>query len=216
MTLSLFSTTPKYDKTDGFIKFRKYLNNEQIDQILDYLRTALIKTPLFTPTLSNGVPMKISISSLGKVGWISDSQGYRYSSTHPNDNKWEEIPDFLYIIINEYFQMANLKYSVYEYDSCLINLYKSGSGLGMHYDKDEKDLSFPITSISIGRPCEFNIDLPSGSKKVNLFNGDVIIMSEKSRNAKHGVSRLLTDISRLGNPLKDLDSRLNLTFRKAL
>lgn len=216
MTLSLFSTTSEYEELDGFIKFRKYLSAEQIDQILNYLRNALIKTPLFTPTLSNGKPMKISISSLGKVGWISDEKGYRYSGTHPNGNRWSEIPDFLYLMIEEYFKLARLNYSVWEYDSCLINFYKSNSSLGMHYDKDEKDLTFPITSISIGRPAKFDIDLEGKLQSFNLFNGDVIIMGGKSRNAKHGVNKLLTDISRLGNPLKDLDSRLNLTFRKGL
>ncbi len=210
--LSLNFTNNSYEEYEGFYKFRNPLNSDQIDQILSYLRSALVSTPLFTPTLSNGKPFNIQISSLGKVGWVSNDQGYRYVTKHPNGNIWSEIPKFLYDIVNEYFQIANLKYSAYNYDSCLINLYKSGSSLGMHYDKDEKDLTFPITSLSIGRIAEFCI----GEKKFNLFNGDVVIMSGKSRNMKHGISRLLTDIQRLGNPLKDLDSRLNLTLRKAL
>lgn len=214
--MELFSTTPEYNEIEGFIRFRKYLKNEEIDQILDYLRIALANTPLFTPKLKTGKLLNVSISSLGKVGWISDENGYRYSETHPNGNKWSDIPEFLYKIIEIYFKLTNLKYNVKNYDSCLITLYKNGSSLGMHYDKDEKDLNFPITSISIGRPAKFDIELQGRNQSFTLFNGDIIIISGKSRNAKHGVSKLLTDIQRLGNPLKDLDSRLNLTFRKAL
>ena len=40
-------------------------------------------------------------------------------------------------------------------DACLINRYDPGARLSLHQDKNERDLSAPIVSVSLGLPAVF-------------------------------------------------------------
>ena len=42
-------------------------------------------------------------------------------------------------------------------DTCLINRYAVGSGMGLHQDADERDFGQPIVSVSLGLPTAFLI-----------------------------------------------------------
>jgi alkylated DNA repair protein (DNA oxidative demethylase) len=86
--------------------------------------------------------------------------------------------------------------------------------MGLHQDRDEADLTFPVLSISLGDTAVFRIggvrrNDPTAS--VRLASGDVCILSGEARLAFHGVDRIVAGSSRLipGG------GRLNLTLRRA-
>jgi alkylated DNA repair protein (DNA oxidative demethylase) len=85
--------------------------------------------------------------------------------------------------------------------------------MSLHQDKDEKDFSQPIVSVSLGLSAVFQFGGLKRSEKpqrIHLTHGDVIVWGGPARLRYHGVL-----------PLKDgshaaLGScRFNLTFRKA-
>ena len=98
-------------------------------------------------------------------------------------------------------------------DTCLINRYLPGARMGLHQDKDERDFSAPIVSVSLGMPATFlfggfkRTDRPSSTI---LNHGDVAVWGGADRLRFHGVMPL-ADI-----PHPQLGSqRINLTLRKA-
>ena len=99
-------------------------------------------------------------------------------------------------------------------DACLINRYEAGSRLTPHQDRNERDFSWPIVSISLGLPAVFQF---GGMKRTDpmaryaLRHGDVVVWGGRSRLAYHGVAPLKDgEHPRLGR------TRINLTLRKAL
>jgi len=86
-----------------------------------------------------------------------------------------------------------------------------GAKLSLHQDKDEKDLSAPIVSLSLGLPAVFLFgtavrkDRP---RRYRLVHGDVVVWGGASRLAYHGVQPLEEgEHALLGR------RRINLTFR---
>jgi alkylated DNA repair protein (DNA oxidative demethylase) len=85
--------------------------------------------------------------------------------------------------------------------------------LTLHQDKNERDFSAPIVSVSLGIPAVF---LFGGSKRsdrqrrVALAHGDVVVWGGPARLRYHGVAPLADN----RHPLVGRQ-RFNLTFRKA-
>lgn len=159
-----------------------------------------------------GYVMSVQTSSLGALGWVSDAQGYGYSPTNPvTGEPWPPLPDMMLQLAAEAAKQAG--YADFLPDSCLINVYAPGCKMGLHQDKDEKDFSQPIVSVSLGLPATF---LFGGSKrsdkttKIPLQHGDVVVWGGASRRVYHGVSTIKAGTHSLtGN------CRINLTLRKA-
>jgi alkylated DNA repair protein (DNA oxidative demethylase) len=100
-------------------------------------------------------------------------------------------------------------------DACLINFYGPEAKMGLHQDRDERDFSQPIVTVSLGDAADFLVggferSAPTASLRVQ--NGDAVIMGGASRMRFHGVRRIYPGTS----PLGDLGGRFSLTFRKAL
>jgi alkylated DNA repair protein (DNA oxidative demethylase) len=94
----------------------------------------------------------------------------------------------------------------------LINQYVPGAKLSLHQDRDEKDLSAPIVSVSMGLPAIF---LFGGAKRsqrpqrYRLAHSDVVVWGGPSRLNFHGVAPLEHGVhASLGA------RRINLTFRR--
>lgn len=159
-----------------------------------------------------GYVMSVQTSSLGALGWVSDAQGYAYSPVNPSTHApWPPLPTVILQLAAEAAKQAG--YADFLPDSCLINVYAPGSKMGLHQDKDEKDFSQPIVSVSLGLPATF---LFGGSKrsdkttKIPLQHGDVVVWGGASRRVYHGVSTVKAGTHSLtGN------CRINLTLRKA-
>ena len=106
---------------------------------------------------------------------------------------------------------AEAGFADYDPDACLINRYHSGSKLGIHQDRDEKDAWAPIVSVSLGLPAVFLWGVQKRSDPVRRLlveNGDVAVWGGPARFVYHGVAPLKDGHHPLTGSV-----RINLTFR---
>lgn len=157
--------------------------------------------------------MSAAMSACGQVGWVTDQRGYRYQAEDPESgNPWPAMPGVFRRLAAEAAQDAG--YPGFEPDACLINRYQRGAKMGLHQDRDERDFSQPIVSVSLGLPMVFQFGGRKRSDrplKVPLAHGDVVVWGGPSRLNYHGVLTLKTGHHPLTGPY-----RYNLTFRRAL
>src|SRR5206468_2381921 len=79
----------------------------------------------------------------------------------------------------------------FEPDACLINLYEPETRLSLHRDENERDLTAPIVSVSLGLPATFlfggnrRSDRP---RRIPLQSGDVVVWGGVDRLVYHGVA----------------------------
>ena len=100
-------------------------------------------------------------------------------------------------------------------DACLINFYGPEAKMGLHQDRDERDLAQPIVTVSLGDAADFIVGgfaRTGPTTALRVESGDAVIMGGASRMRFHGVRRIHPDTS----PLGDIGGRFSLTFRKAL
>src|SRR5260370_512800 len=86
-------------------------------------------------------------------------------------------------------------------------------GFALHQDKDERDFSAPIVSVSLGVPAVFlfgGLNRADKTKRVPVTHGDVIVWGGPARLRYHGVMALKEGHHHLLGGY-----RVNLTFRKA-
>jgi alkylated DNA repair protein (DNA oxidative demethylase) len=160
-----------------------------------------------------GWRMSAAMTSCGEVGWVTDKTGYRYAAADPASGRpWPPMPEqFRRLAAGAAATGGFLGFAP---DACLINRYAPGARLSLHRDEDERDLSAPIVSVSLGLPAVFlfgggrRADRP---RRIALENGDVVVWGGPARLAYHGVAPLADGDDRLTG-----DCRINLTFRKAL
>jgi alkylated DNA repair protein (DNA oxidative demethylase) len=85
--------------------------------------------------------------------------------------------------------------------------------MGLHQDKDEKDFSAPVLSVSLGDTAIFRLGGRSRkdpTRKFNLNSGDVVMLGGDDRLAFHGIDRILPGTS----DLLEEGGRINLTLRR--
>jgi len=160
-----------------------------------------------------GYRMSVAMTNCGQAGWVIDKSGYRYSAEDPETGKpWPAMPESFRNLAENAAQQAG--YDNFSPDACLINRYEPGAKLSLHQDKDERDFTNPIVSVSLGLPATFQF---GGLKrndpitKYALHHGDVVVWGGPSRLFHHGILALKD-----GEHDKVGRVRLNLTFRKAL
>lgn len=175
------------------------------DDILALIREA----PLFVPRMPRtGTPFSVRMTNCGPLGWVSDVAGYRYQPTHPDTGRpWPAMPALL---VDLWRSVARHEATP---EACLVNLYEPGARMGLHQDRDERDFSAPVLSVSLGDTAVFRI---GGTKRgdptrsFRLASGDVMVLEGESRLAFHGVDRIIAGSSTLlGYP-----GRINLTMRR--
>ena len=108
---------------------------------------------------------------------------------------------------------AEAGYAGFQPDACLVNSYQPGTKLSLHQDKDEKDLTAPIVSVSLGLPAVFlwgGLQRSARTQCIPLHHGDVVVWGGPSRLAFHGVAPLAAGHHPRLGPV-----RINLTFRRA-
>ncbi|MEL6607353.1 MAG: alpha-ketoglutarate-dependent dioxygenase AlkB [Pseudomonadota bacterium] len=170
------------------------------------LREVLVRAPLVQPVTPRGRPMSVRMSAAGRLGWITDRQGYRYSPTHPSGSPWPPIPEAIVDVWRAATGLSRMP------DCCLINWYGEGARMGLHQDKDEGDFDWPVVSISLGDSALFrmgNVQRGGKTESVWLDSGDVVVMGGEARLAHHGIDRIRFGSSSL---LKN-SGRINLTLR---
>lgn len=194
----------------GFNYFPNYFSRCEQEHLRDEIRMIATKAPLFTPIMPvSGQKMSVRMTNCGPLGWVTDqAQGYRYQAHHPvTGESWPQIPNILSLL---WQKIANFPAPP---EACLINYYNSDARMGMHQDKDEKELNAPVVSVSLGESCLFRIGGRERSDKthsVRLNSGDIIVFGGKARLAFHGVDRIYPNTSTL---LKS-GGRINVTLRR--
>jgi alkylated DNA repair protein (DNA oxidative demethylase) len=159
-----------------------------------------------------GGRMSVAMTNTGALGWVSDPSGYRYSPLDPESGRaWPAMPATFRALATTAAERAG--YPGFSPDACLVNRYEPGSKLGLHQDKDERDFSAPIVSVSLGLPAIFLFGgktRKAHPAQVPLEHGDVVVFGGPDRLRYHGVKELADGEHPLLGRV-----RVNLTFRKA-
>ncbi len=164
------------------------------------------EAPFYRPVTPSGRPMSVEMTSAGQLGWVSDRRGYRYEPTHPDGQSWPAIPA---VVRDIWHAVTGLETAP---TSCLINRYRGGAKMGLHQDKDEGDFSWPVVSVSLGDDALFRVgglDRKAKTQSVWLASGDVVMLTDETRLAYHGIDRVRSGSSTV---LPD-GGRINLTMR---
>ena len=160
-----------------------------------------------------GFRMSVAMTNCGRAGWITDRKGYRYEPADPESGApWPAMPRAFAALAARAADAAG--FAGFMPDSCLVNRYAPGARLSLHRDKDERDFTQPIVSVSLGLPATFlfgGLKRADRPRRVKLAHGDVVVWGGKSRLAFHGVPALAD-----GRHPATGRARVNLTFRKAL
>jgi len=171
------------------------------------------QAPWRQPYTPGGRPMSVTMSHCGSAGWISDRKGYRYSLTDPDSGRpWPPLPEVLLHLAA--CAAADAGFGGFVPDACLINRYVPGASMGLHQDRDERDFTAPIVSVSLGLPATFlfgGAARTDRTRRVPLTHGDVVVWGGASRLNFHGITPL-----KVGSHPFAGECRINLTFRKAL
>lgn len=164
---------------------------------------------LVTP---GGFRMSVAMTNCGGLGWVSDRHGYRYDTRDPLSGRpWPPMPPVFLEVARTAAQAGG--FPGFSPDACLLNRYEPGARLTLHQDKDERDFSAPIVSVSLGLPAIFLFGGDSRKdrqRRVPLQHGDVVVWGGAARLRHHGVLALEDGHHELLGA-----QRLNLTFRRA-
>jgi alkylated DNA repair protein (DNA oxidative demethylase) len=193
----------------GVVHWPGYLSPDDQAALLAELQAVLRMAPLFQPRMpKTGKPFSVRMSNCGSLGWVSDSQGYRYQPLHPDTGEpWPLMPAPL---LDAWAALSGYPHPP---EACLINLYQAGAKMGLHQDRDEQELDAPVLSLSLGDAALFRIGgATRGGKTVSLklASGDALLFGGEARLAYHGVDRILSGSSQL----LPQGGRINLTLRR--
>ena len=181
--------------------------------LLAAIATIETQAPFRHMTTPGGYRMSVAMSGCGTASWVSDRTGYRYDHRDPDSGRpWPAMPSVFRDLARAAAEEAG--FADFEPDACLINRYDPGTRLSLHQDKDERDLSQPVVSVSLGLPAVFQFGGPRRADRplrVPLAHGDVVVWGGPARLAFHGVLALKEGT----HPLTGA-RRFNLTFRRAL
>lgn len=186
--------------------------NTNTNTLLAAINSVIELAPLRQMRTPGGFEMAARITNCGYFGWVTDKQGYRYQTTDPETGlPWPAMPELIYQLAVDAASACGFDH--FTPDVCLINCYQPGAGMGLHQDKDEKDFSAPIVSISLGVPAIF---LFGGNKRQDkpcahlLKNGDIVVWGGQDRLRFHGVQPI-----KLAHHPMTGQKRFNLTIRQA-
>lgn len=215
MTLSLFDEeenrrTWQEPLREGALVLRGFAL-EHDAAILAALQNILTESPLRHMITPGGFRMSVAMSNCGTYGWVTDRSGYRYDKIDPERGQaWPAMPELFMKLAQE--AAAQAGYQDFVPDACLINRYEADARMSLHQDKNERDFSQPIVSVSLGIPAMFlfgGMQRADKAMRVPLAHGDVVVWGGSARLRYHGVLALKTAT----HPLVG-EHRINLTFRK--
>jgi DNA oxidative demethylase len=186
-----------------------FLDPQSQAALLGALRAVLAVAPLYTPRMpKSGRPLSVRMTNCGPLGWVSDVAGYRYQPLHPETGQpWPPMPS---IIVDAWKALARYPHPP---ESCLVNYYGPAAKMGLHQDRDERDLDAPVVSLSLGDTCLFRIggtQRSDPSRTLRLASGDAVVLGADARLAFHGIDRIMPGTS----TLLPQGGRINLTLRR--
>ena len=180
--------------------------------LLAMLQSVTAAAPFRHMMTPSGYSMSVAMTNCGALGWVSDRRGYRYAPQDPMSGlTWPAMPSAFKTLAAAAAAVAG--FDRFEPDACLINCYTPGTRLSLHQDKNERDFSQPIVSVSLGAPAVFLFggqQRRDKTRRVALMHGDVVVWGGVDRLRYHGVLPLKP------HPHPVLGAqRINLTLRKA-
>lgn len=196
------------DKNSSLIKANN-LSVKYIENFFDF-----DQSQLYMKHLTNDIKWKREkirmwgkeIVTKKRIAWYADEgKSYTYSGSTFYPVQWDEVLLEIKKQVEQHIR--------FQFNSVLLNEYKSGEvGMGWHSD-DEKELGIDpiIASLSFGANRDFifkhKTDKSFEKIKIHLKSGSLLIMSGSTQHYwKHSLPKRL----------KVRDPRVNLTFRKIL
>lgn len=193
------------DLGDGLALLRGFASLPTFRSDLGAIAAASPFRCMMTP---GGKPMRVEMTNCGTYGWIADRSGYRYASADPlGAGAWPAMPQAWRELAARAAREVGFDFDP---DACLINRYGPGVGMGAHRDTDECDPRHPIVTVSFGTTATFFYGPKrTGSRRVKVSDGDVLVMGGAHRRDYHGIAPL----RRTSPPPIE---RISLTFRRAV
>jgi alkylated DNA repair protein (DNA oxidative demethylase) len=198
--------------SDGAVILRGFAGN-RVAALVAAVADITAVAPFRNMMTPGGYRMSVAMTNCGRAGWVTDRRGYRYDPVDPmTGRQWPEMPGLFRRLAVD--AAAAGGFAGFEPDACLINRYEPGTRLSLHRDEDERDMTAPIVSVSLGLPAIFLFggnrrgDRP---RRILLESGDIVVWGGPDRLVYHGVAPLPD-----GNDPLTGNRRINLTFRKAL
>ena len=192
----------------GVTLWREKFSKPEQKALLDDVLARIKQAPFYRPVMPGSArPFSVEESNFGPLGWVSDQNGYRYQPAHPvTGQAWPGIPQMLMALWRDIADAPDP-------ECCLVNLYRGEARMGLHQDKDEKELSAPVVSVSLGDDALFRIGGTTRrgpTQSVALSSGDVVMFGGPARLAYHGIDRIRPGSS----SLVPGGGRINLTLRR--
>lgn len=221
MSLSLFDDaenrrTWQEPLCDGALVLRGFALEDDV-AILAALQHILSASPFRHMVTPGGFRMSVAMSNCGTYGWVTDRSGYRYDQIDPESGQaWPTMPSFFAKLAQDAAMQAGFNH--FEPDACLINRYEVGARMSLHQDKNERDFTQPIVSVSLGNPAMFlfgGMRREDKTMRVPLTHGDVVVWGGAARLRYHGVLPLKPGNDTPRHSLLS-EHRINLTFRKVM
>ena len=201
-------TKTTLDKNSSLIKANN-LSVKYIENFFDF-----DQSQLYMKHLTNDIKWKREkirmwgkeIVTKKRIAWYADEgKSYTYSGSTFYPVQWDKVLLEIKKQVEQHIR--------FQFNSVLLNEYKSGEvGMGWHSD-DEKELGIDpiIASLSFGANRDFifkhKTDKSFEKIKIHLKSGSLLIMSGSTQHYwKHSLPKRL----------KVRDPRVNLTFRKIL
>ncbi len=182
------------------------------DELVAAVRRLSAVSPFRHLVTPGGFAMSVGLTNCGALGWTTDRRGYRYAGIDPETGQpWPAMPTVFLRLAQTAARAAG--YDRFEPDACLVNRYLPGARLSLHQDRNERDFTQPIVSVSLGMRATFlfgGLQRAVKPAKIPLQHGDVLVWGGSDRLRYHGIM-----------PLKDEPhptlggQRINLTLRKA-
>ncbi len=183
-----------------------------VERLLPALRRVVLAAPFRNMTTPGGRTISVRVTNCGSLGWVSDRGGYRYSPLDPlSDTPWPALPPAFIELAQHAASAAG--FDDFVPDACLVNSYLPGNRLTLHQDRNERDFSQPIVSVSLGLPATFLFgghERAERTRRIVLQHGDVMVWGGVDRLRYHGIMPLKDGV----HPLLGA-RRINFTLRKA-
>jgi alkylated DNA repair protein (DNA oxidative demethylase) len=207
----LFSSAPIEAIMPGALWLHGFVRDDA-PALLSAIADIAAASPFRNMVTPGGFTMSVAMTNCGMAGWVTDRSGYRYAERDPVSEKpWPAMPTLFSAIAARAALAAG--FADFAPDACLVNRYAPGARMSLHQDKDERDFSQPIVSISLGLPATFLFGGEKRSdrpKRLRLENGDVVVWGGPARKVFHGIDPLAPGIDSLTGAC-----RYNLTLRRA-